>query len=279
MQHDTDRHPIRVFIGHDESQLVAMKVLEYTLRQHCSMPLEIASLDRHPLPVPREKVNRQRTGFSFQRFLIPELCGYSGHAIYLDADMLVFGDIAEIWRLPFDGAKVLCAVQDQAPLAWRYHPDFKPGRQMSVLLLDCAALDWDIERIVRRLDEGSLDYASLMYDLGLLSPSEVAGTIPSYWNDLERYAPERTRLIHYTVTPMQPWKNDRNPLRHIWEAAYRAAVADGAIDVSDVRYGVRRGHLKSSLLSAFGVGPSERWGSAARGSIAGLSRRLLRRLR
>ena len=47
--------------------------------------------------------NRPRTPFSFQRFLIPELCGYSGKAIYLDADMQVFRDIRELWNYDFSG--------------------------------------------------------------------------------------------------------------------------------------------------------------------------------
>ncbi len=55
--------------------------------------------------MPKDEPNRGRTGFSFSRFQIPKLAGYKGRALYLDADMQVFGDIAELWDIPFDDAQ------------------------------------------------------------------------------------------------------------------------------------------------------------------------------
>ena len=44
-----------------------------------------------------------RTGFSFSRFRIPQLCNWTGRGIYLDADMLVFTDIARLWQTDMQG--------------------------------------------------------------------------------------------------------------------------------------------------------------------------------
>ena len=41
------------------------------------------------------------------RFGIPSLTAYQGRAIYLDADMLVFNDIYDLWSMPMGDAKLL----------------------------------------------------------------------------------------------------------------------------------------------------------------------------
>src|SRR3954451_5303347 len=84
---------LRIFVGTDDSQIVAHEVLEYSIRKHTSRPVEFVPMHNIDLPLPRDPAQRPRTGFSFYRFLIPSLCGFKGRAIYLDADMLVLSDI------------------------------------------------------------------------------------------------------------------------------------------------------------------------------------------
>ena len=47
--------------------------------------------------------------------MIPERCGYRGRALYLDADMVVFGDVAELADLPFGDHAVLCSARPSRP--------------------------------------------------------------------------------------------------------------------------------------------------------------------
>ncbi len=47
--------------------------------------------------------------------------------------------------------------------------------------------------------------------------------------------------------PTQPWKNDDNPLREIWEAELAQAKDAGIVYPSELKAGVRAGHLKRSL--------------------------------
>jgi hypothetical protein len=211
-----------------------------------------------PVPVPVDEANRARTGFSFYRFLIPKLCGYQGRALYLDADMQMFSDIDELWRIPFGDRKVLCTYQAEAPESWRDSAWFHPGRQMSVMLLDCSRLDWDIDEIVGGLDHGRYDYADLMFDLSIVPPDEIGDDIPPEWNHLETFEQGRTKLTHYTVVPTQPWKNDENALRVVWEDCYREAVRAGAVEPALVREGIGKGHLKRSLEEAIPPGGERR---------------------
>src|SRR5438105_13510003 len=106
------------------------------------LPLHQTCLE---IPMPKDVVNLPRTPFSFQRFLIPAVKGYSGRGIYLDSDMQVFKDIRELWTLPFDGSDLL-GVQSQ--IGSERRPQF------SVMLLDCEALAWKITDIVEGVAAG-----------------------------------------------------------------------------------------------------------------------------
>src|SRR5436190_1656705 len=84
---------LRIFIGTDESQIVAHQVLAHSIRAHASIPVEIRPMFDDEAPTPTSDALGPRTRFSFTRFLIPELAGYAGRALYVDADMVVFGDV------------------------------------------------------------------------------------------------------------------------------------------------------------------------------------------
>jgi hypothetical protein len=247
---------LRVFVGADDSQMVAARVLEFSIRRHASRPLDFTPMIDLPVPRPRDKRNRPRTGFSFYRFLIPGLCNHQGRALYLDADMLVFADLAELWNIPFQKSKVLCAYQSEAPAHWKNSPFVHLGRQFSVMLLDCARLDWDIEKIVRGLDEGRYTYSQLMSDLCVVPPDEIADAIPSDWNRLESYEAGKTKLLHYTVVSTQPWKSTENPLRGLWMEAYREALWAGAVDPTAVLRGIESGFLHPTLADDLALSPA-----------------------
>ncbi len=246
--------PLKIFVALDESQLVAARVLEFTIQEHASQPVRLVPMLDMPTPTPKDERNRPRTGFSFYRFLIPSLAGYRGRALYLDADMQVFGDVSEIWNVPMDGKAILCTSQTEVPDEWKDTSWFKPGRQLSVMLLDCSRLRWDVDEIVAGLDRGDYTYEQLMFDLCIVDPDEIADTLPPEWNHLEHFEAGETKLLHYTVVPTQPWKNDRNPLAELWTTSYRDAVRAGAVPREEVERLVRKRHVKWSLLEAFPEG-------------------------
>lgn len=247
--------PIRVFVGADESQLVAARVLEHSIRSNTDALVRVSPmLDLHP-PMPRKRENRPRTAFSFSRFMIPQLAGYRGRAIYLDADMQVFGDIRELAEAPFGGHHLLCTTQGEPPERWKGSTWFHPGPQMSVMVLDCGALEWDIEEIVDDLDAGRYSYADLLFRMCIVPPDRLDPTLPEVWNHLERYEPGATRLVHYTVVPTQPWKSVDNPLRELWLDGYRAAVAGGAVPPAEVEDAVAKAHVRPDLLDALADAP------------------------
>jgi hypothetical protein len=247
IDYETLIEPMRVFVGVDESQVVAARVLEHTIRKHASRPVRFTMMMDLPTPEPKDPENRGKTGFSFSRFQIPKLAGYKGRALYVDADMQVFKDIAELWDIPFGERKVLCTRQDEPPEAWKDSSWFHPGRQMSVMMLDCERLDWDIGEIVGGLDRGDYNYSDLLFNLCIVPEKEVGDDLPPVWNHLEQNVPGETGLTHYTVVPTQPWKNDENPLCKTWEADFHEALEAQVVTKPEVYRLVRGGHVKPSL--------------------------------
>ena len=60
---------------------------------------------------------RGLTEFTYSRFLVPYLCGYEGTALFLDADMLVLGDIGELFDL-FDDQYAVQVVKNKRHFEW-----------------------------------------------------------------------------------------------------------------------------------------------------------------
>ena len=231
--------PVRVYVGSQEAQMLGVKVLEYSIRKHASMSVEVMPLHHANVsyPAPAAVENRPRTPFSFQRFYIPKLAGFRGRAIYVDSDMQVFQDIKNLWTLPFDGADLLAA---------REAGDTGRKPQFSVMLMDCDALRWELDDIVARLDRGELTYETLMYEMKVAR--NVRAGIDPTWNSLERYEEGRTALLHYTDMTTQPWVSRDNPLGYLWVRDLLEAVDAGAISREFVDEHVRLGYVRPSLL-------------------------------
>ena len=238
--------PVRVFVGTDRAQMIGVKMLEYSIKRHASLSVTVEPIDDAGIPVPKDPANRSRTGFSFSRFRIPELCGYRGRGIYMDADMQVFSDILELWNTPFEDAHVLYA--DGPPERGR-QPQF------SVLLLDCAKLDWNVREIVRGFDEGRYSYADLMQRMCVVPPERRRAALPFEWNSLEHHEPGRTRLIHYTDMPTQPWVSPNNRNGALFYDACREALAEGFLTADEVHEEVALGHVSPDFPAWIGLEP------------------------
>lgn len=269
--------PVRIYVGTDRSQLFAVNVLEYSIRRHTDLTIEVTPLLDVELPVPKDPRQRQRTGFSFARFAIPHLAGHRGRALYMDADMLVFKDIRSLWTLPFDGSKVLLQSElpEERARIRKIAAPKKRIKQTSVMLLDCASLDWDASAIVRGLDDGQYTYEELMQQLCILRDEDIAYRIPFEWNSLE-YWDETTCLIHYTDMPTQPWVEPDNENGWLWVNELRRMLRDGAARLEDLEGEVRNGYFRPSLLTELrnfadsrAITPQEKQSLAAEDAAAG----------
>ncbi|MEO8011305.1 MAG: glycosyltransferase [Dokdonella sp.] len=234
----------RIFCGADRSQQLPFEVLSWSIRRHASLPVEIRMFDNGSAPTPADPRHSAYTEFSFARFAIPALCGFEGKAVYIDSDMLVFGDIAELWRTPMQGARIAIEIGS------RNQADH--GKHAAVMLLDCARLDWHVDRIVGGLGM-HYDYNALMAIDPLLEPGDMQERIASGWNDLDHFDPARTRNLHFTEIRTQPWVHAGHPHGSLWVDAVRAMLGDRSVSEAMIREEVALGHVRPSLLVELGL--------------------------
>jgi hypothetical protein len=239
--------PVRIYVGTDRSQEISFRVLVASIRRRTPLPVEVYSLAGLDLPDPPDPVHRARTGFSFARFAIPELAGRAGRAIYLDADMLVLQDIAELWNLPLGGAKVACQEELPDRIA-RAAPvgGARRHKQCSVMVLDCARLDWNTSEIIAGLGP-AYTYDALLGDLCILADDEICHGVPTRWNSLE-FADASTCLIHYTDMMTQPWVHAANPNGWLWTRELRDLIRTGDIAMEFVEGEILAGYLRPSIV-------------------------------
>lgn len=112
---------IKVFVGCDPNNcdLEQMMVLDYSIHKHTKQPVEIVwmQLSRDPSsfwysnPETGEGWNTSKwaTPFSGFRWAIPANCNFEGRAIYMDADMVVLTDLAELWEHSLDEQAMVAA--------------------------------------------------------------------------------------------------------------------------------------------------------------------------
>ena len=108
---------IRIFIGYDPREAVAFHVLSHSIQARASLPVTIMPLMLSQLGklMWRERHNLQSTDFSFSRFLVPHLCDHEDWALFMDCDMLVRVDIAELFALCDDRYAVMVCQHDYTP--------------------------------------------------------------------------------------------------------------------------------------------------------------------
>lgn len=174
--------PLRIFIGVDERQPVAANVAAHSIRTKSSVPVAITLLAQNQLPVRR----RGLTSFTYTRYLVPWLCDYQGHALFVDGDTMARADVA---KLPWDTEHAVSVV----PHTTVEKDGVQVGVQFerpSVMLFNCAKCSMLTPEFIENDKPTSLS-----------TWAESIGELPREWNHLVGYdAPsDQTALAHFTM--------------------------------------------------------------------------------
>lgn len=171
----TQHTPLRVFIGYDHRQAISYNVAQFSIISQSSKPVAITPLVLPQLPLQRQGL----TPFTYSRFLVPYLCNYEGWALFMDSDMLLNADIAELFALADDKYAVMVA-KELERFEWA-----------SVMLFNCAKC--------KMLTPEFVQSDAKIMSLEWLKDEEI-GALPKEWNHLVGYdAPKpNPKLIHYT---------------------------------------------------------------------------------
>ena len=214
---------LRIYIGYDSREAEAADVLEYSLRRHASIPLDVRYLKLAELDFRRPRDPLQSTEFTYTRFLVPHLCGYEGKAVFMDCDMLCLGDIRELDDLDMTGLALRVVKHDYRPTApvkmdGCVQTAYPRKNWSSLMLMNCAALRlWTPEVVATQTGA----YLHRFQDI----PDEKIGDLPDTWNTLD-WMDDRTKLIHFTGGG--PWfeQYKDHPYGRIW-SDYRDAYMAG----------------------------------------------------
>jgi len=195
---------IRVFIGFDPRETVAFHVLSQSIHDRASEPVSITPLMLSQLreSMWRERNPLQSTDFSFSRFLVPYLCGFEGWAIFMDCDMLVLDDMANLWKLRDGDFAVQVVKHDHRPkeetkFLGATQTKYEKKNWSSVMLFNnekCTALTPDYVNSASGLD---------LHRFNWLDSDELIGDIPHRWNRLVGYDDPvpvvQVSNLHYTI--------------------------------------------------------------------------------
>lgn len=198
---------IRLFCGYDEREAIGLHVFVHSVLEHASQPVQIIPLAARGMP-------QGSNAFTYSRFLVPHLCDFKGHAIFMDAsDMLMRADVAELDAL-FDPAFAVQCVQH--PTYKTRHPIKYRGTSMQCPNRDYARKNWTSVMIMncehsywRPLDSRTLQSVAglSLLQLGGLrladtnrEPREV-DSLPDKWNRLvdEGQSVDGAAVLHYTA--------------------------------------------------------------------------------
>jgi len=231
---------IRVFIGFDQREAAAYHVCCQSIIEKASAPVSF-----HPLALNMlQGFDGKRDGsnaFNVSRFLVPKLCNYEGFALFIDGDMLIDLDIAELWayRIAMYDKAVAVVKHDYVtgnPVKYVGTPmqsknlNYDRKNWSSVMLWNCA------HPSNRILDQGYIQEATptVLHRLKWLPDSDIGELSPG-WNYLVREAgPAAAHLYHYTcgVPGIKHYANDHGSWK--WHTALLRALTCAGEDPVDM---------------------------------------------
>ncbi|ENU31001.1 hypothetical protein F991_01089 [Acinetobacter sp. CIP-A165] len=118
---DMNSEVIKIFVGCDPNNcdLEQMMVLDYSIRKHTQHQVEIVWMQLSHDPQSPWYTNPQAdegwhtekwaTPFSGFRWAVAESSNFEGRSIYMDADVIVLCDIAELWSHPMHHDAIVIA--------------------------------------------------------------------------------------------------------------------------------------------------------------------------
>lgn len=193
--------PIPIFVGYDPREAIAYHVCVNSIIRHSSIPVAIVPVALNLFRDYSETHTDGSNHFIYTRFLVPYLMSFSGWAIFIDGDMIVRADIAELWNLRQQDKDVMVVKHDyQTKMSEKYlgakNENYPRKNWSSVILWNCNSFP------NRRLTPEFVQAATgaQLHRFTWLEDSRI-GVLPPEWNWLpdEYGANANAKLLHYTL--------------------------------------------------------------------------------
>jgi lipopolysaccharide biosynthesis glycosyltransferase len=192
---------IPIFVGYDPREAVAYHTCVNSIIRHASKPVAVIPLALNLFEDYTETHTDGSNQFIYSRFLVPHLMEYTGHAIFIDGDMIVRDDIVKLWDLRALNQDVQVVKHNyKTKMAEKYlgskNEDYPRKNWSSVILWNCNSFP------NRRLTPDFVQRATGadLHRFTWLDDSRI-GELPREWNWLpDEYGPNPdAKLLHYTL--------------------------------------------------------------------------------
>ena len=192
---------IDIYIGYDSKEVVAYHVLCQSIIDQCSSPVRFTpiNLDNIGSIFKRERNSLQSTEFSFSRFLVPFLSGYSGWSLFMDCDMFARVDFSEILSLRDENKAVMVCKHDYVPkedvkFLGQTQTKYEKKNWSSVMLFNnakCRSLTPHYVNTATGLE---------LHQFKWLDGEAQIGSLPLEWNWLVGEYPysDSAKVVHFT---------------------------------------------------------------------------------
>ena len=192
---------INIFIGYDHREAIAYHVCANSIIRHSSKPISFTPLALKNMQDYQETHTDGSNQFIYSRFLVPHLMDYTGHAIFIDGDMIVRSDIAELWQWRHKRYDVQVVKHNyETCMTEKYlgakNENYPRKNWSSVIIWNCesAANKRLTPEFVQQSTGAELHRFTWIRD-------EQIGDLPAEWNWLpDEYGPNiNADLLHYTL--------------------------------------------------------------------------------
>ena len=192
---------IPVFIGYDPREAIAFHVCANSIIRNSSRPVSIIPVALNLFKDYSETHTDGSNHFIYTRFLVPHLMHWQGWAIFIDGDMIVRGDIAELWDLKELSKDVMVVKHDyKTKMTEKYlgskNEDYPRKNWSSVILWNCNSFP------NRKLTPEYVMNATgaELHRFTWISDDRI-GELPKEWNWLPDEYGENpdAKLLHYTL--------------------------------------------------------------------------------
>lgn len=192
---------IPIFIGYDPREAVAYHVCANSLIRHSSQPISLSPLALNILKDYEETHTDGSNHFIYSRFLVPHLMSYKGWAIFMDGDMLLRSDVAELWNLRDETKAVMVVKHDYKTKKLEKYLGSKnedyPRKNWSSVIL------WNCEHPANQVVTPSFVQNSTGAQVHRFTwlTDDLIGELPKEWNWLpdEYGSNTQAKLLHYTL--------------------------------------------------------------------------------
>lgn len=193
--------PIPIFVGYDPREAIAYHVCVNSIIRHSSIPVAIVPVALNLFGEYSETHTDGSNHFIYTRFLVPYLMGFSGWAIFIDGDMIVRADIAELWALRTFDKDVMVVKHDyKTKMTEKYlgakNENYPRKNWSSVILWNCNS--WPNRKLTPEFVQQAT--GAELHRFTWLDDTRI-GELPPEWNWLpdEYGANPDAKLLHYTL--------------------------------------------------------------------------------